>query len=147
MPRLFKRSLPTPAVELGKTDIAYATALARYGEKQTRDHRKVGGHLNALDVLSKYCQRHKGLTVERLDKFDPAENVWEEILVEDKHADPAATACARLDLDSWFKSLPVRHRRIAQYLSLGNRTSDAAKKFRVSAGRISQLRKELAQNW
>ncbi len=30
-------------VELGKTDIAYATALARYGVKQTRDHRKVGG--------------------------------------------------------------------------------------------------------
>jgi hypothetical protein len=43
-------------VELGKTDIAYATALARYGVKQTRDHRKVGGHLNVLDVLSKYCQ-------------------------------------------------------------------------------------------
>ncbi len=134
-------------VELGKTDIAYATALARYGVKQTRDHRKVGGHLNILDVLSKYCQRRKNLTVERLDKFDHAENVWEEILVEDKHAGPAATACARLDMDSWLKSLPVRHRRIAQYLSLGNRTSQAARKFKVSAGRISQLRKELAANW
>ncbi len=134
-------------VEQGKTDIAYATALARYGVKQTRDHRKVGGHLNVLDVLSKYCQRHKGLTVERLDKFDHAENVWEEILVEDKYAGPAQTAASRIDIDSWFKSLPVRHRRIAQYLSLGNRTADAAKKFRLSAGRISQLRKELAANW
>ena len=42
-------------VELGKTDLAYASALARYGVKQTHDHRKVGGHLNVLDVLSKYC--------------------------------------------------------------------------------------------
>jgi len=29
----------------------------------------------------------------------------------------------------------------------GNRTADAAGKFRVSAGRISQLRKGLAENW
>ena len=134
-------------VELGKTDIAYPIALARYGVRQTRDHRKVGGHLNIKDVLSKYCQNRKGITVERLDKFDRAENVWEEILVEDRHAGPAATACARLDMDSWLKSLPVRHRKIAQYLSLGNQTSQAARKFKVSAGRISQLRKELAANW
>ena len=124
-------------VELGKTDVAYPIALARYGVKQTRDHRKVGGHLNVKDVLGKYCQNRKGITVERLDKFDRAENVWEEILVEDRHAGPAATACARLDMDSWLKSLPVRHRRIAQYLSLGNQTSQAARKFKVSAGRIS----------
>ena len=134
-------------VELGKTDIAYATALARYGVRQTRDNRKVGGRLNIRDVLSKYCQSRKHLFVERLDKFDPAENVWEEILVEDKHCGPAQVAASRIDFDSWLKSLPVRHRRIAQYLSLGNRTADAARKFKVSAGRVSQLRKELAQNW
>ena|SRR5271157_727094 len=42
-------------VELGKTDIADPIALARYGVKQTRDHRKVGGHLNIRGVLSRYC--------------------------------------------------------------------------------------------
>jgi len=73
--------------------------------------------------------------------------LWCELLIEDRHAGPAATACARLDIDSWFKSLPYRHRRIAQYLSLGNRTGDAARKFRVSNGRISQLRRELAESW
>ena len=134
-------------VELGKTDVAYPIALARYGVRQTRDHRKVGGHLNIRDVLSRYCQTRKGVVVERLDKFDTQENSWEEVLVEDRHAGPAATACARLDMDSWLKTLPVRHRRIAQYLSLGSRTSEAARKFRVSNGRISQLRKELAKSW
>ena len=134
-------------VELGKTDIAYASALARYGVRQTRDHRKVGGHLNVLDVLGKYCQTRKGLTVERLDKFDAAKDEWEEIVVEDRHAGPADTARVRLDFSEWLASLPVRHRRLAQYLSLGNKTGDAAKKFRVSAGRVSQLRRELAENW
>ncbi len=134
-------------VELGKTDLAYASALARYGVRQTRDNRKVGGHLNVRDVLSKYCQNRKGLTVERLDHFDTTEEAWQEVLVEDKHCGPAQVACSRIDFESWLKSLPVRHRRIAQFLSLGNQTSQAARKFRVSAGRISQLRRELARSW
>ena len=134
-------------VELGKTDIAYPIALARYGVKQTRDHRKVGGRLNIKDVLSKYCQARKGLVVERLDKFDKNEEVWQEVLVEDKRCGPAEVAASRIDFDQWLKSLPVRHRKIAQFLSLGSRTSEAARRFRVSAGRISQLRKELDSSW
>ena len=134
-------------VQLKKTAIAYPTVLASYGVRQTRDGRKVGGHLNIKDVLSKYCQDNKDVVVERLDHFDKNEEAWQEVLVEDRHAGPAATACARLDMDAWYKSLPVRHRRVAQYLSLGNRTADAAKKFKVSAGRISQLRRELAESW
>ncbi len=135
-------------VEQGKTAVTNATALARYGVNQTRDHRKVGGHLNVLDVLSRYCQNRKGIIVERLDRRDKDDDrQWCEVLVEDRTAGPADIACTRIDFESWLKSLPVRHRRIAQYLSLGNKTSDAAKKFRVSAGRVSQLRKELAENW
>ena len=134
-------------VELGKTDIAYPIALARYGVRQARDHRKVGGHLNIKDILSRYCQTRKGIIVERLDKFNHAENAWEEVLVEDKHCGPAQVAASRIDFDTWLKSLPVRHRKIAQFLSLGSRTSEAARRFRVSNGRISQLRRELAESW
>jgi len=76
-------------VEQGKTDIAYPMALARYGVKRCRDHRRVGGHLNIGDVLSRYCQVNKNVTVERLDKFDKTEEVWQEALVEDRHAGPA----------------------------------------------------------
>ncbi len=135
-------------VELGKTDIAYAAPLARYGIKQALDGRKVGGHLNCLDISSEYCQRLKGLVVDRLDRHDKdEENAWSEVLVEDRRAGPAEIACTRIDFESWLKSLPVRHRRLAQFLSMGNRTSQAARKFKVSAGRISQFRKELAESW
>ena len=134
-------------VELGKTDIAYATALARYGVKQTRDHRKVGGRLNILDVLSKYCQTRKGLTVERLDQFDPDEQAWSEMLVEDRTAGPADIARTRIDFSDWLDSLKRRDRRVAEFLAKGETTKTAAKRFKVSAGRISQLRRELAANW
>jgi len=89
-------------VEQGKTDIAYPMAPARYGVMQTRDHSRVRGHLNIQDVLSRYCQVKKNVVVERLDKFDHAENVWEEVLVEDRHAGPADTAHVRLDFSDWL---------------------------------------------
>ena len=134
-------------VQLKKTAIAYAAPLARYGVKQTIDGRKVGGHLNCKDISSEYAQKAKGIHLERLDHFDKTEEAWQEVLVEDKRCGPAQIACTRIDFDEWLKSLPCRHRRLAQFLSLGNRTSDAARKFKVSQGRISQVRKELADSW
>ncbi len=53
----------------------------------------------------------------------------------------------RCDFADWLKSLKRRDRRIAEYLSLGHRTSAAARRFKVSQGRVSQLRRELAQSW
>ena len=91
----------------GKTDIAYPIALARYGVKQTRDHRKVGGHLNIKDVLSRYCQVKKNVVVERLDQFDKNEEAWQDILISDGRCTPAGLAASRIDFDTWLKSLPA----------------------------------------
>jgi hypothetical protein len=132
--------------ELGKTDVAYASALARYGVKQTRDHRKVGGRLNIKDVLGSYCQARKNVVVERLDQRD-VDGEWIEAIVEDKTAGPADIAATRIDFRDYLRSLPTRQRRIARFLAKGETTSAASKKFDVSAGRISQIRTELKQAW
>ena len=134
-------------VELGKADLAYPLVLARYGVAQTKDGRKVGGHLNCRDVLSAYCQQRKNVSVETMDKFDKVEDTWQEAIVEDKHAGPAEVATTRLDFAAWLKSLPSRLRRIAKFLAKGETTTAAAQKFCLSAGRISQIRKELHQAW
>jgi hypothetical protein len=134
-------------VQLRKTDIAYAAPLAAYGEKQARDGRKVGGHLNCLDVSSSYCHRLKGVVLDRLDQFDQEENAWSEVLVEDKTAGPDEIARTRIDFSDWLSSLTHRDRRVAEFLANGETTRAAARKFKVSDGRISQLRKELAQSW
>ena len=47
----------------------------------------------------------------------------------------------------WFDSLPLHKRRVAQVLATGETTKTAARKFRVSAGRISQLRREFEDSW
>jgi hypothetical protein len=135
-------------VRRGKASIAYPSVLSKYAVRQIKDGRRVGSSLNAKEVLSAYAQRLKGFHVDRLDRHDKDdENAWCEVLVEDRHAGPAEIACTKIDFEEWLKSLPVRYRRLAQYLGLGNRTSDAAKKFKISAGRVSQVRRELAESW
>jgi DNA-directed RNA polymerase specialized sigma subunit len=53
----------------------------------------------------------------------------------------------RCDFSDWLKSLKRRDRRIAEVLAVGERTQNVAKRFKVSAGRVSQLRRELAESW
>jgi DNA-directed RNA polymerase specialized sigma24 family protein len=131
----------------GKQALGYATVLANYGIRQVRDHRKVGGKLNIKDVLSPYCQKRKGVVVERLDKYDREEDCWEEILIPDNTCTPAELAASRIDFPAWLKTLKPRDRKVARFLSLSNGTGAAARKFYVSQGRISQLRKELQESW
>lgn len=133
--------------EIGKLDLAYPSPLARYGVAQVRDNRKVGGKLNCRDVLSPYCQRLKHVVVEQLDRFDEEEGQWREVVVEDYRVGPAETAAARIDLTDWFDSLPRHKRRVAQVLASGETTKRTARRFRVSSGRISQLRREFENSW
>ncbi len=135
-------------VQLRKSEIAYATPLAMYGCRRARDGRKVGGRQNVLDVSSEYAQRVKGIVMERLDQRSPDDaQAWQEILVEDKHAGPDEIVRTKLDMADWLDSLKRRDRRVAQFLANGESTRAAARKFKVSDGRISQLRRELAANY
>jgi hypothetical protein len=135
-------------VKLGKVALAYPTVLARYAVAQVKDHRRVGAKLNIKDVLSPYCQARKKVKVERLDHYDEEEGAWQEAVVQDTRSAPVPDIVSfRVDFADWLDNLSRRNRKIAQFLALGNRTSDAAHKFGVSQGRISQLRSELAESW
>lgn len=134
-------------VERGMAHVANPSALTRYAVRQFRDGRRVGNKLNVRDVTSEYCQRRKRITVERLDQFEHKTGKWNQVLVEDRHAGPADTAAARIDVGDWFRGMRPKVRRVAQALAIGERTKDVAKKFKLSAGRISQLRSEFYASW
>ena len=137
----------TRLVERGKEDVARPTPLAWYAIRQVRTGRRVGAKLNIRDVTSRYAQLAKGIVVERLDKFDQQNGEWREALVEDRHAGPAETAAARIDVAAWFRSLSRKKRRVARKLARGETTGTVARMFGLSAGRVSQLRRELAKSW
>ena len=134
-------------VELGKADIGYATPVAMYAIRQYNDGRRLGSRMNCRDVSSEYAQKMKGICLQWLDKCDSTEDWWQEILLEDRHCAPFDIVRTKLDFAAWLRSLPTRLRRIAKFLANGETTPAAAEKFKVSAGRISQVRAELKQAW
>jgi hypothetical protein len=134
-------------VERDLQDVIYATPLAQFAIRQVVSGRKVGGKLNKNDITSEYAQRMKQITVERLTRYNKRKSMWLEMLVEDRKAGPAETAAARIDFADWLRTLGGRRQRIAETLAKGETTSVAAAKFKVSQGRISQLRRELHDDW
>ena len=134
-------------VQREKANVAYPTALARYAVAQIHDGRRVGNRLNVRDVLSPYAQQQKGIHVERLDRFDEEDNEWVEAVVEDHRTPIPDQVVFRCDFPVWLKRLSRRNRRIAEALAVGHTTGDVARRFKVSPGRISQLRRDLQQSW
>lgn len=134
--------------ELGKEDVAYPTPLATFAVAQYRTGRRVGNRLNVHDVLHPFCQRRKKITVTRLDHFDKEEGQWKEAVVQDTRiASVPQIVAFRCDFPQWLASHSRRDRRIAEALATGHTTGEVAKRFGVSAGRVSQLRRELAESW
>jgi hypothetical protein len=134
-------------VELGKEDVAYPTPLARYGIAQVRYGRRVGSSLNSRDVLSPYARRKNGVVVERLDRQNHETGLWAEAVIEDYRTPVPDQAAFRVDFPEWLGMQTDRDRRVAEALAVGERTKDVARRFRISPGRVSQMRREFYGSW
>jgi len=134
-------------VERGTPELAYATPLAAFACRQVATGRRLGASLNVNDVGSVYCARRHGVRVTSLEQHRPASGCWQDLVVEDRRVGPAEIAATRIDFRDWLASLQPRQRQLAATLAMGESTSRVAKLFRVSAGRVSQLRRELYAAW
>jgi hypothetical protein len=132
--------------EQGKLDVAFASSLATFAVKQYFSGRRVGNRLNIDDVSSAYCQRQRGFRISSLDHH-AANGEWRQPLVEDRRTGPAEIAAARLDIAAWLDQLPRLKRGIAETLATGETGAETAKIFRVTPGRVSQVRRELEIDW
>lgn len=133
-------------VRQGRAHIASPTSLARYAAAQYWAGCRVGTALNINDVCSVYCQRRKGVRVGPLARGN-AQGEWREMLLEDRTASPADLAASRIDFAAFMTSLSQRKRRIAELLATGESTNRVAKLLGLTAGRISQIRRELEAAW
>ena len=132
--------------ERDKLEVAFASSLAGYAVKWYFAGRRVGTKLNVNDLTSRYAQRRRGFALKSLDQRT-ASGEWKETLIEDKTSGPAEIAAARLDVETWLAGMPPLKRGIAELLANGESTSMAAQRFNLSAGRVSQVRRELAESW
>ena len=139
----------------------FPSMIATYAVLHVKDDRHVGGNSSSTDALSPKAQRKHGFHVEPLpistrrayDEVSGSVNgqrqmdAFEERLQENRQTPIPEQAAFRIDFPQFLHSLSQRDRRLATYLSLGHTGKEAAEKFRLSPGRVTQLRQGWCREW
>jgi hypothetical protein len=148
-------------VEKGKDPGQFSSILATFAARAVRSGRRLARMERTKDVLSPRAQQLHDFRVESLPQSTRAsfEHLYSSPLgqrrqdaFEERLRDNAITPVPdqvsfRLDFPAWLKTRSERDRRVVQDLMAGERTQDVAAKHGLTAGRVSQLRREFMQDW
>jgi hypothetical protein len=145
----------------GKDATEFPATLASYAARAAGAGRRLCGLERCRDVLSPRAQRQHGFTVEVLPASTATsfeirqgavqgqrrQDAYEERLRDNMVTPPPDAAAFRIDLRDWLATRSERDRRIIDDMARGERTNDLARIHRLSPGRISQLRRQLHDDW
>lgn len=134
-------------VRLGRINVAYPCALARFAVLRIRAGRSVGCRANVRDPLSRYSQLQQGHKVEQFEQIIRQHGDWIGALVDQRQTPVPEQAAFRVDVPRWLSGLAARSRKIARELAMGWSPGELCAKYRLSASRISQIRQELHRSW
>jgi hypothetical protein len=74
-------------------------------------------------------------------------DAMDEMLKDNAVTPPPDQAAFRIDFAAWRRTRTERDRRLMADLMLGERTSHVSRKYGITAGRVSQLRREFHDDW
>jgi hypothetical protein len=148
-------------VQRGKDPLAFPTVLAAYAARHVRCGRRLCGQEHGKDVMSSLAQRRHGFAVEQLPastatSFEERyatgvgqrrQDAYEERLRDNTVTPVPEQVCFRLDFPAWLATLSPRERRLVRAMTQNERTLDLSRRFELSPARISQLRRELHDDW
>jgi hypothetical protein len=148
-------------VERGKDPLAFPTVLAAYAARHVKCGRRLCGLEHGKDVMSSLAQRRHGFAVEQLpastatsfeERYTTGvgqrrQDAYEERLRDNTVTPVVEQVCFRLDFPAWLRTLTARERRLVRAMAQGERTLDLGRRFGLSAARVSQLRRELHNDW
>ena len=132
----------------GKDSTRFPSALASYAARAVRAGRRACGQERGRDALSPSAQRRHGFLVSALPEVSTlSDNPLAEALHDNTQTPPDEQCAFRIDFPAWRASRTERDRLVLDDLMLGERTLDVAGKYGISAGRVSQLRRQLLLDW
>ena len=134
-------------MEEGRHTSTPASMIAFYAVRQVKARRPVGSSANSQDVASPSAQWRHGFRVLPLEALTDDCHGCDDGFGYHKRVTPADLVASRLDFRSWLAQLGRHRRQVAEYLANGYSTNEAAERFGVTAGRISQMRREFRENW
>jgi hypothetical protein len=131
-------------VNRGRDADVTAWNLAFIAARRVKSGRHVGGSQDkATDVLTK----RDGCTVLRFGTMRDLPTELHEALIENTRSPVPDQAAFRVDFPVFLAGQPRKKRRIAELLAVGNRAIDVARSVGVSPSRVTQIRRQLCQDW
>jgi len=136
------------AISTGRNPADFPAVFAFKAASHVRVGRRLCRADSARDVLSPVARRRHNFVIQALPECESgvADNQAIDALADPK-TPPPERAGFRIDYPAWLSRLGKRDRLIAQGMALGETTKDLALKYRLSEGRISQMRRELHSDW
>jgi DNA-directed RNA polymerase specialized sigma24 family protein len=127
----------------GRDSSPFITAMTYFAARAVKSGRRLCGQESAGDVLSRLCQSRRGFRVREFqDDTVPQSDVLNEALRGNTRTPTYDQAEFRIDFSDWRSTLDSRHQRIVDSMMEARSTSEIARQFGVSPGRVSQLRRE-----
>jgi len=134
--------------ECDKDATRFPSVLATFAARAVRSGRRVCGQLKSRDVLSEAAQQRHGFSVGKLPEFSTLNgNPLEEALLDNTQTPPPDQVQFRCDFPAWLDEHGERDRRLICDMAKNERTQDLARQYRLSTARISQKRREFADDW
>lgn len=130
--------LYTSLVRRNKIASIFANSLASYSIYAYYNGRRFAG-MSGTDVSSPRTQI--------LERSTVINNITKENYICPKTHRPSTLGAFNIDFKAWTKTLGKKKRQILLAILDGETTSDLAKKYKITRGRISQIRKELYDSW
>jgi hypothetical protein len=135
-------------VERGKDPTRFIGRLTRFACSHVRSGRRLSGQDRAADVLSPVARSRWGFAVVSLScRNSLLGDDIDEALRDNTRSEIPEQVGFRLDFPRWRARHSARARRVIDALMRGERTGVVAGTVGVSASRVSQLRRELHDDW
>ena len=132
----------------GKDAREFASALASYAARAVKCGRRITRQLKPKDVLTEVAQQRHGFCVGKLPDFSTLDDQPAARGPDRQHPLAGARAGAVSPrLPGWLRTRTDRDRRIIGDMMIGQRTLDLSRRYGISPGRISQLRREFHDDW
>ena len=148
-------------MERGKDPRTFPAVFASYAARAVKCGRRICGQEKGKDVMSKLTQQRHSFTVEQLPSSTASshdersgiihgqhkQDAFEERLRDNVQTPVLDQVAFRIDFPAWLTTLTLRERRLVHEMAANERTLDVSKRFELSPGRISQMRRELHNDW
>ena len=132
----------------GKDARKFASALATYAARAVKCGRRITQQLKPQDVLSEVAQQRHGFYVGKIPDFSTLDtNPLQEALIDNTRSPVPDQVQFRLDFPSWLRTRTQRDRSLIGDMMAGQRTLDMSRRYGISPGRISQLRRDFYEDW